>query len=132
MKNGDIVYVLGYVGDIYRAIFRSYIPNSRTAFPYVVDILYKMDESGEPLLPPSGVTVPKRREVDKVYVTFTEAYISQGRQTQLRSINSYCEKIKTVQDLLAFPLKYDFSGSPHAQAAYKKRAQALFGKEIDI
>ena len=40
MKFGDIVYVLGHVGDIYEAMFRSYDPDTRSPYRYEVDILY--------------------------------------------------------------------------------------------
>ena len=58
-------------------------------------------------------------------------YFQRKRLLQIQGINSYCAGIKTVQDLLAFPLKHDIGGYPPAQVAYRKRARELFGTEID-
>lgn len=129
MKFGDTVYVLGHVGDIYEALFRSYDPDTRSPYRYEVDILYEVDESGKPI-PPKYI-VPKLTKKSKVYVTLTEAQNSQERNFQIQVINSYCSEIKTVQDLLAFPLKHDIGGYPPAEFAYRKRARELFGTEMD-
>lgn len=129
MKFGDIVYVLGHVGDIYEAMFRAYDSESRNPYPYEVDILYEVDESGKPILP--RYIVPKITKKSEVYVTLTEAQNSRERNFQIQVINSYCAEIKTVQDLLAFPLKHDIGGYPPAEFAYRKRARELFGTEID-
>ena len=129
MKFGDTVYVLGNVGEIYEAMFRSYDSESRNPYPYEVDILYEVDESGKPI--PPRFVVPKLAKKGEVFVTLTEARNSRERNFLIQVINSYCAEIKTVQDLLAFPLKHDIGSYAPAQFAYRKRARELFGIEID-
>lgn len=72
---------------------------------------------------------------EKCFKTIEELYVYIKEQHDIE-VQKYCDEIKTVEDLLKFPLKYSFNAEEYtnydAMEAYKIKAKELLNINIEL
>lgn len=74
------------------------------------------------------------RRMKDLYPSLTAAYDAYFKKS-IENTRKYKDEIKTIQDLVAFPLNHCLNGSEYtdydAKTAYKQKAKELLGIEFD-
>lgn len=124
---GTIVYVYEHWSqNIIRAIIEGYCENG-----YSIHYEAVVDKNGEVITSFLGNS---SRNYENVWITVKAAFEALEKKNQER-IDSYCKQIKTLTDLLNFPLYHCFDGDEYtdyeAIKAYKIRTKELTGIELE-
>lgn len=95
-----------------------------------IDCDVHVDEAGNDIDTAYGTSGAR---FDKIYASAKDAYTAK-KQDFDKKTSEYCDKIRTVQDLVQFPLEHCLCGEEYtdypAIAAYRRRAKELTGTDL--
>lgn len=91
-----------------------------------------VDYNGNEICPASGKSFVRREDL---FFTLEEA-VAFAKKKDEDTFRRYTEEIKTLKDLVEFPIRYSFNDEDGCQDglivdAYKKRAEELLGIQLD-
>lgn len=129
LKENDIVYFLPHLtyGDVIQGKVTQIIKGNVAK----IHCFYGIDKDGRIISNENECT--KLVNTSMIFSSPTDAYTLRNKIKD-NCIKGYCQNIKTVKDLICFPLKHRLSGEEYtddnAIEAYKIRAKELLGIEL--
>lgn len=132
MQVGDIVYFYEYWSDSIEKGKIEELKNVNGLKAAEVRNIGVVDSEGKTISNAYGTST---RYVENLYPSAASAY-SVYFEKSIKQKRQYIEKIKTVRDLVDFPLNHCLCGDEYtdydAKAAYKQRVKELLNIDLDM
>jgi hypothetical protein len=132
MQVGDIVYYYEKWSDfIEKGQIEKMYTDKNNDF-VSVKALAAVDKNGNEIVKTYGTL---EQFTSNLYFTPAEAYCAYNNY-KANLFNKYCDEIKSVQDLVKFPLNHCFNGEEYtdenAKSAYIQRVKDILGIDLEV